>query len=107
MVRAPAPLQPLPLLPEAADRVWAKSFNQIIQLNVEYKNYFVFGMGKRDDVVERHIGRWYFHNLFVNAWIDSEDVPWKGSMHHMAPPRPRRKDPTPSEFQKPEVSPAP
>jgi hypothetical protein len=76
-----------------------KSFNQIIQFNVEYKNYFVFGMGTREDIVEQHGGRWYFKNLYVNAWLDRADVPWKGSMHHMAPPRPQRPDPTPPEFQ--------
>jgi len=87
------------VFPESEDRIRVMSFNQIIQFNVEYKTHFVFGMDTHDDITECHDGRWYFKNLFVNAWLDREDIPRMGSMNHMAPERPKRMDPTTPEFK--------
>lgn len=84
--------------PETEERVRVKCFNQIIQFNTEYNTNFVFGIGTRDDVVEKQDGRWLFKSLYVNAWLSRDDVPWKGEMR-LPPPRPKRPDPTPPEFR--------
>jgi len=64
-----------------------RCFFQIIQFNVEYRNYFVFGMGTRDDKLVRRGGRWRFYNIFVNAWTSADQVPWKGERRlNLRPP---------------------
>jgi hypothetical protein len=82
--------------PESEDKVRVKCFNQIIQFNTEYNTNFVFGIGTRDDIVVRTEDGWKFQTLYVNAWRDRDDVPWKGEMH-LPPPRPAR-PPVPPEL---------
>ena len=38
------------------------------------------GIGTRDDRLAKIDGRWLFRTLHVNAWTDTDQVPWKGEM---------------------------
>jgi hypothetical protein len=73
-------------LPEAGT-TRVRCFFQILQFNVEYRTNFVFGIGTRDDVLERIGGRWLFKSLRVNAWTEMEQVPWKGELLLKARPK--------------------
>jgi hypothetical protein len=73
-----------PLEQEGAARV--RCFFQILQFNTEYRTNFVFGIGTRDDTVERINGHWLFKTLKVNAWTEMEHVPWKAEL--LLKPRP-------------------
>jgi hypothetical protein len=77
-------------MPHNINEVRVKCFNQIIQFNTEYNNNFVFGIGTRDDLIVRQEEGWVFQSLYVNAWLNRDDVPWKGEMHlpPLHPPRP-------------------
>src|SRR5690606_12445824 len=76
-------------MPEGA-RV--RCFFQIIQWNADYGTNFVFGIGTRDDRLVKRNGRWKFYRLHVNAWTQTDQVPWKGERtlpmrpHHVPPP---------------------
>jgi hypothetical protein len=73
-------------LPEAGS-ARVRCFFQILQFNVEYRTNFVFGIGTRDDVVARIGERWLFKSLYVNAWTEMEQVPWKAEL--LMKPRPK------------------
>lgn len=74
---------------EAGARV--RCFFQIIQFNADYRTNFVFGIGTRDDQLVKRNGRWVFYSLFVNAWTELDQVPWKGERTMV--PRPQHKQP--------------
>ena len=73
-----------PLEVEGTARV--RCFFQILQFNTEYRTNFVFGVGTRDDTVQRIDGRWLFKTLRVNAWTELEHIPWKAEL--LLKPRP-------------------
>jgi hypothetical protein len=62
------------------DGARVRSFFQILQHNVDYGTNFVFGIGTRDDVCVKRGGRWLFKQLYVNAWVSRDTVPWKGKL---------------------------
>lgn len=68
-----------------------RCFFQIIQYNVDYGTSFVMGIGTRDDRLVKRDGKWRFFRLFVNAWTQPDQVPWKGEV--VMPQRPRNAPP--------------
>jgi hypothetical protein len=84
---------------QATDRARVRSFFQILQFNVEYGTNFVFGIGTRDDVVVKRDGRWLFYTLYVNAWVNREQVPWKGELK-LPSPRTAKPPPAPPELMR-------
>jgi hypothetical protein len=76
------------------DGARVRTFFQILQHNVDYGTNFVFGIGTRDDVCVKRGGKWLFRQLYVNAWVSRDTVPWKGEVlvkgrpSHLPPPQP-------------------
>jgi len=58
-----------------------RCFFQIYQHNVDYRTNFLFGIGTRKDHVTKKEGTWKFQSLWVNAWTEKDQVPWKGDIH--------------------------
>lgn len=65
---------------EGEEGARVRSWFQILQFNVEYRNNFVFGIGTRDDLCVKRGGVWLFKFLRVNAWTTRESVPWQGEV---------------------------
>ena len=86
-------MEPL-TLDNGEDGARVKSFFQIMQHNIDYGTNFVFGIGTRDDVCVKRNGKWLFKQLYVNAWVSRDTVPWKGKLlvkgrpAHLPPPQP-------------------
>ena len=60
------------------DGAHVKAFFSILQHNVYYRTNFVFGIGTVDVFCVKEDGEWKFKTFGINAWIQPEDVPWKG-----------------------------
>jgi len=73
-----------------------KSFFQIVQFNVDYGTNFLFGIGTRDDLCVKRGGQWLFKQLYVNAWVSRDTVPWRGEVTIAARPQMPSPQPNPS-----------
>ena len=60
------------------DGARVKAMFSILQHNVYYRTNFVFGIGTVDVLCGKEDGEWKFKTFHVNAWIQPDDVPWKG-----------------------------
>src|SRR5262249_38716213 len=85
-----------PVVDSGDESARVKSFFQIIQFNVDYGTNFVFGIGTRDDLCVKRGGRWLFKQLYVNAWVSRDTVPWRGEVTIAARPQMPSPQPNPS-----------
>jgi SnoaL-like domain len=66
------------LITKEGEGARVKAFFSILQYNIEYRTNFVFGIGTWDNFCVKRNAQWVFKSVYINAWTDAKQVPWKG-----------------------------